>query len=58
MEDKQEEENYGYGHVNDVLSEKCRDQVFFICISELFLRGSFGEFVFTLIIAIQFVNLL
>ena len=32
MEDKQEEENYGYGHVNDVLSEKCRNQVFLIYI--------------------------
>ena len=27
MEDKQEEESYGYGRVNNVLSDKCQLQV-------------------------------
>ena len=30
MEDKQEEESYGYGRVNNVLSDKCQLQVYLL----------------------------
>ena len=34
MEPKQDEQNIGYGNVNDVLSDKCRDQVNHIVLKE------------------------
>ena len=37
MEPKQDEQNIGYGNVNDVLSDKCRDQVNHIILKDLIL---------------------